>query len=433
MILTALFGALFVLLVLALMGWSRLRRNDIRKGYGAAGRLAKVAYLKSDLSLNISAGGSISHTRGVIGGFLSNGVAVRIVSNENVPWLQYPGAELHVVGRTRVFGVIRETERMANGLFLALRGARPVRDFAPDAIYQRKCFLDLSGVVLSLRYRIPLIIEGNDSVAHGLYWERPRLRWLAALVERLQFAASTRAVSISEPVLEQFASQGYDTDRIKVILNGVDADRFNNEAALSQVGHVRSNYVEMPQDLVIGFVGTFGQWHGIGVLTQAIIALLAERRDVVFVLVGDGELKLSCERQLRDAGALGRAHLTGLVSADRVPGLLAACDVLVSPHSRSPDGSKFIGSPTKLFEYMAAARAIVASDLDQIGEVLEDDVSALLFEPDSLPGFLTALRRVCADRALRERLGTEARRVVCERYTWHANVGHVIEFMQAAI
>src|SRR6185503_10965666 len=142
---------------------------------------------------------------------------------------------------------------------------------------------------------------------------------------------------------------------------------------------------------------------------------------------------LSCERQLRDAGALGRAHLTGLVSADRVPGLLAACDVLVSPHSRSPDGSKFIGSPTKLLEYMAAARAIVASDLDQIGEVLEDDVSALLFEPDSLPGFLTALRRVCADRALRERLGTEARRVVCERYTWHANVGHVIEFMQAAI
>src|SRR5206468_9930424 len=62
--------------------------------------------------------------------------------------------------------------------------------------------------------------------------------------------------------------------------------------------------------------------------------------------------------------------LVGLVPQGEAPSYLAAADVLLSPHVANPDGTRFFGSPTKLFEYMAMGRAIVASELEQIGEVL---------------------------------------------------------------
>jgi glycosyltransferase involved in cell wall biosynthesis len=426
-VVTAVFTAAFVLLVFALAAIARLRSVTIRGNYGHVGAITKVIYLKSDLALNITAGGSIAHTRGVINGFISNQVQVSIISNEDVDWLRVERATLDVVGRTKLLNVIRETERMANGLYLALRAASIVRRRRPDVIYQRKCHFDLSGVLLSLWFRVPLVIEGNDSVVEGVYWERTRLRWIAARVERLQFAACSRAVSISQPLLETYARLGYDTNKIRVIFNGVDVDRFDTDSSRKEVPSTRKNYGASAGTIVIGFVGTFGQWHGIQLLSKAIVELLQERQDVLFVLIGDGELRSTCEREVREAGVIDRVRFLGLVPAVNVPRLLAACDVLVSPHSRSPDGRKFFGSPTKLFEYMAAARAIVASDLDQIGEVLEHEESALLFEPDSLPGFLAALRRVCDDQVLRQRLAAESRRVVSERYTWHANVSQVIE------
>ena len=101
-----------------------------------------------------------------------------------------------------------------------------------------------------------------------------------------------------------------------------------------------------------------------------------------FLLVGDGGLRPKAEKDIAEEGAPERCHFTGLVEASEVGGYLEACDILVSPHSRSPDGRKFFGSPTKLFEYMAANKAIIASALDQIGEVLENGKTALLVEPD---------------------------------------------------
>ena len=76
---------------------------------------------------------------------------------------------------------------------------------------------------------------------------------------------------------------------------------------------------------------------------------------------------------------------------EEVPGYLAASDVLVSPHARVRD---FIGSPIKLFEYMASGRAIVASRVAQIGEILRDEETALLVEPEAPDALADALTRL---------------------------------------
>jgi glycosyltransferase involved in cell wall biosynthesis len=106
---------------------------------------------------------------------------------------------------------------------------------------------------------------------------------------------------------------------------------------------------------------------------------------------------------------------------------LAACDLLVSPHVPNPDGSRFFGSPTKLFEYMAMGKGIVASRLEQIGEVLQDGESALLVPPGDAASLATAIGRLFRDPALSARLGAAAREAAVERHTWDKNARDILD------
>ncbi|RME98424.1 MAG: glycosyltransferase, partial [Chloroflexi bacterium] len=91
------------------------------------------------------------------------------------------------------------------------------------------------------------------------------------------------------------------------------------------------------------------------------------------------------------------------------------------------DGSAFFGSPTKLFEYMAMGRAIVASNLGQIGEILHHEESALLTEPGNHDDIVQAVLRLAADPDLRLRLSLRARRDVMAEYTWQRNAERVLD------
>jgi glycosyltransferase involved in cell wall biosynthesis len=109
------------------------------------------------------------------------------------------------------------------------------------------------------------------------------------------------------------------------------------------------------------------------------------------------------------------------------PELLAACDLCVSPHVPNEDGSPFFGSPTKLFEYLASGRAVIASDLGQIGEVLEHDRNAWLVPPGDAVALADALVRLADDPALRRRLGDAGRDDACRRFSWTAHVERILE------
>ncbi len=105
-----------------------------------------------------------------------------------------------------------------------------------------------------------------------------------------------------------------------------------------------------------------------------------------------------------------------------VAAYLDASDILVSPHISMPDGSRFFGSPTKLFEYMAMGKGIVASRLDQIAEVLEHDQTALLVSPGSVEELAEAIMQLAMNPAKREALGAAARLAAVERHSWARNV-----------
>lgn len=129
-------------------------------------------------------------------------------------------------------------------------------------------------------------------------------------------------------------------------------------------------------------------------------------------------------------GAAEGAHWTGLVAQELGPAHLAACDVLVSPHVPNPDGTAFFGSPTKLFEYMAMGKGIVASNLDQIGEVLAHDRNAWLVPSGDVPALADGVRRLVLDEPLRRRLGEAARYDVVAHHTWRQHTRRTIGHLQ---
>jgi glycosyltransferase involved in cell wall biosynthesis len=122
--------------------------------------------------------------------------------------------------------------------------------------------------------------------------------------------------------------------------------------------------------------------------------------------------------------------------------MLDACDVLASPHVPLADGSDFFGSPTKLFEYMAMRKPIIASDLEQLHDVLspaleagglpaEDPAEsrpelALLTPPGDVDGLMRAIEFVSGRPAWCETLGRNARARVLAQYTWRHHVQAIL-------
>jgi glycosyltransferase involved in cell wall biosynthesis len=187
-----------------------------------------------------------------------------------------------------------------------------------------------------------------------------------------------------------------------------------------------------PEAPTVGFVGSFGLWHGVRLLPSLIEAVARERPDARWVLVGGGLLYEEVAMEIETRGLSPNVVLTGIVRHDRALSFLAACDVCVSPHVPNPDGSRFFGSPTKLFEYMGLGKPIVASALEQIGEVLEDGRTGLLCTPGDVGGAAAAVVRLLSDEPLRLSLGRAALEEARTTYSWKMHARRILDRLAAS-
>jgi glycosyltransferase involved in cell wall biosynthesis len=167
--------------------------------------------------------------------------------------------------------------------------------------------------------------------------------------------------------------------------------------------------------VVIGYAGHLYPWKGVDVLLEA----LAQMPEVRGIIVGGHEKEPDLARLKTLAGRLGienRVTFTGWVPPRAVPQLLARADVLVLPNPASAISTRST-SPLKLFEYLAAGRAIVASDLPSIREVLRHEIDSLLVAPGDAAALASAIRRLSQDEAFRLGLSRRALESAAD-YTW---------------
>ncbi|HEX8708087.1 MAG TPA: glycosyltransferase family 4 protein [Pyrinomonadaceae bacterium] len=403
-------------------------QRDVRRERGGEGNDAlRLVYVRATPGPGTQLGGAASHINGFVNAALGLGADIRFISNDRIAGLDETRVRLKVIW-PKPIGSTRAAFDLYNNLLFSHEALREIEAERADFIYQRYSRFSWAGVEAGLRTGLPLFLEYNGSeVWVGKHWDRTGMLGLLERYERLNLSAAARIFVVSEVERRNLLRAGVRAEKIVVNPNGVDAGRFQPGGGGQDVR--RELGIESDETLV-GFVGTFGPWHGVLALAEAIRLMPPEAR-VRFLLVGSGVLRAEVERTLREAGAERRVILTGAVEHERVPALLDACDILASPHVPLADGSEFFGSPTKLFEYMAMGKAIVASRLGQLAEVLSDEETALLVEPGDALALSRAIGRLAGSRELRERLGAAARREAVRHHTWQHNARRVLDAYRA--
>ena len=400
----------------------------------------KILYLRTLYAMNLKAGGSVGHTAGVINA-MRKLASLSVISNDALAEVQ--GDILVLRPWVRRFVPIGVKELLCNIQFLfQIQREKCSVDF----IYQRHAAFSFVGAYLSHKYDIPLILEFNSSevwkMRHWQVW-KPGLAGILQKIYHHYFAVpfvcwaeaynlrrAGRIVVVSDVLKDMLMQRGIAAPKILVNPNGVDTEKFSPGCGGDDV---RRRY-GLADKTVVGFIGTFGQWHGIEELARAVVRLTQRHphlpQRVKFLLIGDGILLPKLKEILHAGDAEDAVIFTGLIPQHEAPRYLDACDIFISPHIKNPDGTKFFGSPTKLFEYMAMERGIVASDLDQIGEILTHGETAHLVPPGDVEALADGICRLIEDVPYRVRLGKAARQMVLKNYTWEKHVERILQAAQ---
>jgi len=390
----------------------------------------KILYSRTHFWFGLKAGGSVGHTAGVLKG-LSQLAQVEIISNEPVYGVDDLPCEItKLIVRRGWAG-----ELMYN-LYFAPRLATKIQAFQPDLVYHRYNGYSFVTASICRRLKVPLVLEFNSSDLWKIqFWggesfkariTTPLRKLILKYTEPYNLQSASLIVVVSTPLKESLISRGLAANRILVNPNAVDLEKFK-PVAPDVCLRIKRELGISPDKIVVGFAGTFGQWHGVPELAGAILQLNADRRwreRLFFTLFGDGNLRPMIQEQI---GHFDNVCFTGTVEYEYIQDYLSICDILLSPHGKTPDGRKFFGSPTKLFEYMAMGKGIVASNLGQIGEVLEHKKTAWLVKPGDVGELVEGILRLAQGGNLREQLGRNVRKEVVSKYTWEKHVQRTLD------
>jgi glycosyltransferase involved in cell wall biosynthesis len=334
---------------------------------------------------------------------LGHDVTLLVPGKSQVPWDQL---ENHY-GVRRSFDIrwIPENLRFRRYDF-AFKAVRIARKEEPDLIYTWV----LQAAVLSLWQKLPTILEMHDLVKGRLGPWLFRQFWKSKTTKRV--LAITQA--LKDALIKDFQPDAQ-AELILVAPDGVDLERYeaqiNPEEARDQV--------KLQNTFTVGYTGHFYEGRGITLMFEIAKAL----PNVQFLWVGGDPFDVNIWKERIKSANLDNITLTGFVDNAQIPTYQFASDVLLMPYGASiavsgGGNTAEIASPMKMFEYMAAGRAIISSDLKVIHEVL-DEYSAIFCPPEDSDAWLSAIKLLREKPELRIQLGKSAREKVVQ-YSWKA-------------
>jgi len=289
-----------------------------------------------------------------------------------------------------------------------------------DLIYERYSLWSCAGMQFACERGVRAVLEVNAPLIEEESSNRTLLnRGAAEEVAMRAFRCATVIIAVSRQLAHIIEQHPSARGKVHVVPNAVNPERF--------AGTVPS--LPQPGAFVIGFLGSLKSWNGLTTLVDGFTMVVQQSTTARLLIVGDGPEREGLDREIAGRGLLGRVHLTGAVSPELVPGLLASMDVAVAPY---PQLANLYLSPLKLYEYMAAGLPIVSSRIGQMEEVIEDGVTGLLVPPGDAGALARTLCALEKDAGVRARLGQAARDAVRE-HTWDDIVAYVISLTGAGV
>ncbi len=348
---------------------------------------------------------------------------------DDIPYYRTPWPAISASPQMRAVPMVRQ---MASIAALTKEIVRLATELQVNLIHAHSPSLNgLAAVRAAGQLQLPWIYElryyEEDAAVDRGKTRYNSLRYrLAQRLEMEALTQATRIVTISHALRDDLVLRGISPNKIAEVPNGVDTNYFQPRepdaellASLALTGHT-----------VIGFLGSFYYYEGLTHLLEAMLQLLARRRDLKLLLVGAGE----AEPVLRERiPAELQAHFvfTGNVPHEDVRRYYSVMDVLVYPRVRSRLTE--LTTPLKPLEAMAMGKAVVGSNVGGIRELFaEGEVGELVRAED--PDALAASLETLADSAsLRDEAGKRARAFVIAQRSWDAIVTRYLPIYEAAL
>lgn len=383
----------------------------------------RICYVCADPGILIDGPkGAAAHVRGLIHAYRQLGHDVVVVAHAEDPdSLEFPVVP---IGTPEITTAL--LEKGAEPLSRALRHVwnnvqveqalrRVLDDFQPDLVYERYSPFGVAAGLMAERDGVQHVLEVNAPLAwEGKEYRQQALSDVAQALEQTAFASASLIAAVSQELKALLVAQGVPDEKLLVVPNGVDLEMFNPEAAAEES---RQN-----EEFVVGFVGSLRPWHGVETLAHAFRVLAKNDRGMRLLIVGDGPQRGVMKALAEEFP--GRVTLTGAVSQRDVPNYLMSMDVAVAPY---PPLETFYYSPLKILEYMAAGRAIVASDIGQVSELIRHGKNGMLVPPGEADALASSIRTMADDDGLRRRLGGEAAREAAARHTWRHRAQSILD------
>ena len=384
--------------------------------------MMRIAYVSADLGVPIfGRKGCSIHAQEVLSALLRRGVEVNLFSPraEGEPTAGLDRLNIHPLPLPPK-GDAAAREKAALDLNTELSAA--LASAAPfDLVYERYSLWSFGAMEFARANDIPGLMEVNAPLIDEQAHYRVLIdRASAEMAAERAFKSATALLAVSNEVaawLNQFEGA---RGKIHVVPNGIRPERFPVNAS--------ATLPVLSGTFTVGFVGTLKAWHGLSVLVEAFSVLHAKAPNTRLLIVGDGPEREAIATDLAQRGLDQASIFTGAVAPEQVPGFLASMDVAVAPY---PALQNFYFSPLKVYEYMAAGRAVVASCIGQLKTLIQNEENGLLVQPGDAMALAEALLRLRNNSELRAQLGAAARKMVMSSYTWDSVVQRIFELARS--
>jgi glycosyltransferase involved in cell wall biosynthesis len=253
-------------------------------------------------------------------------------------------------------------------------------------------------------HRVPFVVSVHGSDV--FLAERSRA---AGVLARTALEAAGRITACSEDLRRRTVALGAPESRTRTVPYGVDT----SAPVAPPCAAMRQRLGAPPGARLVLALGRLVEKKGLAPLVEAAAGL----HDVHVAIAGAGDLREPLRRRAEELRA--PVSLVGAIEHTEVPAALAAADVVAVPSVVDRAGN-VDGLPNVLLEAMAAGRAVVASRVAGIPDVVRDGVNGLLVPPGDVAALRAALQRLADDGALRARLGAAARATMVARHGWDA-------------
>jgi 1,4-alpha-glucan branching enzyme len=234
---------------------------------------------------------------------------------------------------------------------------------------------------------------------------------LFAFLTCIEYRCADRVIAVSKATAEETVRfYRLPRERVVAIHNGIDLPSFTD-----------SRVAEGSQEHTILSVGRLSWRKGYKYLIDAMPYVLSEYPNANLLLVGDGIQKIHLQQHTRKLGIENSVFFLGKVSADRLYSLYHGADVYVQPSLYEPFG-------IAILEAMSMGKAVVATCVGGIPELIRNGVEGLLVEPGSSLQLTRAITDVFSDSSCKKRFGGNARKRVEREFTWEAIAKKTLEF-----